>query len=195
MELKFQKADVKRLYNGDYELTLTISKGLAAELERFVKKFKPGETWDATLKKHRKKRSQDANSYCWVLLRKIADHLAETNPGTKTPTVEELYKNHVRELNIYEPLPVKEEAVEKFGEAWGRNGIGWFITKCDKCRLPGYVRIHAYYGSSTYDSKEMARLIDNISQDCHALGIETLPPQELKQLLESWETVKGGKKK
>ena len=41
-----------------------------------------------------------------------------------------------------------------------------------------------YYGSSTYDSKQMARLIDNIVQDCKAVGVETATPQELARLKE-----------
>lgn len=43
-----------------------------------------------------------------------------------------------------------------------------------------------YYGSSTFDTKQMARLIDNIVQDCKALGIETLTPQQLDALKEEW---------
>lgn len=39
-----------------------------------------------------------------------------------------------------------------------------------------------YYGSSTYDGAQMARLIDNIVQDCKAVGIETMTPDELARL-------------
>ena len=38
------------------------------------------------------------------------------------------------------------------------------------------------YGSSTYDTAQMSRLIDNIVQDCKAVGIETLTPSELAKL-------------
>lgn len=186
MELKFQKADVKRLFNGDFELTLTVTKRYAAELEQFVAKFKPGETWAASIKKYRPKRSQDANSYCWTLIGKLAEKLAETNPDTKTPTKDEIYRRHIKEVGVYEPMPIKAAAVSKFGQIWSERGTGWFIEVVDDSKLPGYKRIHAYYGSSCYDSKEMARLIDNIVQDCKALGIETLPPQEIQRLKEEW---------
>ena len=33
----------------------------------------------------------------------------------------------------------------------------------------------------------MARLIDAVVQDCKALGIETMPPAELAQLMSAWE--------
>jgi len=37
-----------------------------------------------------------------------------------------------------------------------------------------YKRIVVYYGSSTYDTKQMSALIDSLVQDAQALGIETL---------------------
>lgn len=44
----------------------------------------------------------------------------------------------------------------------------------------------AYHGSSTYDTAQMSRLIDNIVQDCKALGIETMTPDKLSILKEEW---------
>lgn len=43
-----------------------------------------------------------------------------------------------------------------------------------------------YYGSSCYDTKQMSSLIDHLVQDCKALGIETLTPQELARMKEEW---------
>lgn len=34
--------------------------------------------------------------------------------------------------------------------------------------------------------KQMARLIDNIVQDCRAVGVETLPPDKLEALKDEW---------
>ena len=45
----------------------------------------------------------------------------------------------------------------------------------------------AYYGSSDFDRREMSRLIDNIIQDCKAVGVETLPPDKLALLKEDWD--------
>lgn len=186
-ELKFTKADVKRLYNGDFELTLTISRSQAKELEGYQAAHKEGDLWDAVLKKHREKRSQDANSYCWALLRKLAEKMADITDG-KAPTKEDIYRSHIKDVGVYEPLPIREDAVDRFCEAWAEKGIGWFVEVVDDSKLPGFKRVHAYYGSSTYDTKEMARLIDNIVQDCKALGIETLPPYEIERLKEEWRT-------
>lgn len=185
-ELTFHKAEAKRLYNGDYELTLTIPRKHAAALEQFQSRYKEDDIWDAELKKHREKRSLDANSYCWVLLRKLAEKMADITKDGKAPTKEEIYRSHIKDVGVYEPLPIREDAVERFCEAWKEKGIGWFVEVVDDSKLPGYKKVFAYYGSSTYDTREMARLIDNIVQDCKELGIETLPPYELERLKEEW---------
>ena len=46
--------------------------------------------------------------------------------------------------------------------------------------------LHLYYGSSSFDKKQMSRLIDGVVQDCQAVGIETKTEAEIKSLLESW---------
>ena len=51
----------------------------------------------------------------------------------------------------------------------------------------GYKRIVVYYGSSTYDTKQMSALIDSLVQEAQALGIETLPPAEIARLNSQWE--------
>ena len=39
-------------------------------------------------------------------------------------------------------------------------------------------------GSSAYNTKEMSRLINGIVSECKEMGIETLPPNELKRMME-----------
>ena len=85
---------------------------------------------------------------------------------------------------MFEPLPVKEEALERFSRAWSSRGIGWFTVVVDDS-FPGYKKVFAYYGSSTYNSEEMSRLINNTIEDARALGIETATPEELSLLLEN----------
>ena len=53
-------------------------------------------------------------------------------------------------------------------------------------KLPGYTNICAYYGSSTYDTVQMSRLIDLIVQECRQQDIETLTPLELARMKEEW---------
>lgn len=130
------------------------------------------------LKKFRQKRSLDANSYCWVLL----DKLAETTGQGKTA----LYRHYIKDVGgNSETVCVVDKAAEKLREGWEHNGLGW-ATDTMPSKLNGCTNVILYYGSSTYDTAQMARLIDLIVQDCRALGIETLPPYRLAAMVEEW---------
>jgi len=129
------------------------------------------------IKKYRARRSLDANAYMWVLLGKLQDI-------TDIPK-ELIYRDLIKHIGSYEVIPIKDEAVEKFTEAWNKNGLGW-VTDTTKSKLEGFTNVIAYYGSSTYDKKEMSRLINLVVQECEQLGIETKSDAEIKSLLESW---------
>jgi hypothetical protein len=45
-----------------------------------------------------------------------------------------------------------------------------------------------YKGSSEYDTREMAVLIDGIISEAKELDIETLPPAEIARMKEMWRT-------
>ena len=108
------------------------------------------------IKKWRKKRSLDANSYCWVLCNKISKELSKENIVTK----EEVYKDAILQIGSFEPFIVQESTFDKFKRIWERQGLGFLVqevSRKDKC-----VKVHCYYGSSTYDSKEMSLLINLI---------------------------------
>lgn len=137
-----------------------------------------GQKLNIEMKKYREKRSLDANAQMWVLLGKLQD---------KTDIPKELiYRDLIKHIGSYEVIPIKDEAVEKFTEAWKKNGLGW-VTETTESKLEGYTNVLAYYGSSTYDKKEMSRLIDLVVQECRQFGIETKSEKELKSLLESWK--------
>ena len=129
------------------------------------------------VKRWRKKRSLDANAYAWVLI----DKIAQTTGVPKT----EVYRQAIREIGgVSDIVAVPDNAVDKFREGWSKQGIGWQTEILDS--KPGYKRIVVYYGSSTYDTKQMSALIDSLVQEAQALGIETLPPHEIARLNSLW---------
>lgn len=133
-----------------------------------------------TIKAFRKKRSLDANAYAWVLIGKLADAMR------LHPTV--VYKNAIQNIGgNYEVIPIREEAVEKFREVWEKQGLGWPCVDMGKSKIPGYINLRAYYGSSTYDTRQMSQLIDALIQDCKALDIETLSEEKLSAMMEGWD--------
>ena len=129
------------------------------------------------IKKWRRKRSLDANSYCWVLCDKIAKKLGNT-------TKEDIYKEAISYVGTFEPMIIEERAFDNFKRIWEMQGLGYLVkevSRKDKC-----VKIQAYYGSSSYNSKEMAHLIDFIVEAAKQQNIETMPPKELESLKSSW---------
>lgn len=119
--------------------------------------------------------------YAWVLLGELQEVL-------NIPK-EDIYKDLIKNIGSYEVIPIKNEAVEKFRNAWSKNGLGW-ITETTKSKLEGFTNVLAYYGSSVYDSKEMSRLIDLIIEECKQFGIETKPKAELDSMLLEWSSGK-----
>jgi len=165
----------------DLSFTLNDKQRLVIELDDdFRKGFAELKEHDVSIevKRWRKKRSLDANAYAWVLIDKIAQ-------ATGVPKTE-VYRQAIREIGgVSDIVAVPDNAVDKFREGWSKQGIGWQTEILDS--KPGYKRIVVYYGSSTYDTKQMSALIDSLVQEAQALGIETLPPAEIARLQSQWE--------
>ena len=136
--------------------------------------------YDLEIKEHREKRSLDANAYAWVLIGELAK-VMRISP-------DEVYRQAITDIGgNYEVIPIREEAADHFRRVWESNGIGWMCQDMGRSKIPGYRNLRAYYGSSVYDTEQMSRLIDNLIQDCKALGIETLTPDKLALLKEEWQ--------
>ena len=132
--------------------------------------------------KYKAKRSLDANAYAWVLMSKLAEKL--------NTTTTEIYRSAISEIGgNSEIVCVKEEAVEKLCAGWQKNGLGW-STKTFPSKINGCTNVILYYGSSTYDTVQMSELINNIVEDCKALGIDTRTPAEIAELLSLWGQAK-----
>lgn len=130
------------------------------------------------IKEKKKKRSLDANAYFWTLAHKIA--------GKSGVEVTAVYRSYIKEIGgNCTTVCVLEKAADDFCRAWQSNGIGWLIEQMPS-KLDGCVNVICYYGSSTYDTIQMSRLIGLAIQDCKEYGIEYLTPRELGELLAAW---------
>lgn len=134
---------------------------------------------------YREKRSMDANRLCWELCRQISEAIG-------TPP-EEVYRENIGRGSAYQILAIAPEAVKHFEAVWASNGIGWFIRLADS-DSQGRSIVHAYYGSSTYNTKEMHQLIDNLMQDAKSIGLEVMSERELSLLKEDWGKRTSGQK-
>ena len=135
--------------------------------------------YELTIKEKKKKRSLDANAYCWVLLKQLSKKL-------RIPPIE-LYKEFLRKSSNYTVMTLKTSAVPKFKEKWQSNGIGWLVVDLGESRIQGFSHIRAYHGSSSYDTAEMSLLLDEIVETCKENNIETATGAELARLKENWK--------
>ena len=133
------------------------------------------------IKKYRKSRSIDANRYFWKLLQEVCEY-------KDIDTIEE-YKRRVKELGIFKQFKIMTQDVKTFQKIWTDRGIAWFCEVADTTYIGNveFKIINAYYGSSSYNTKQMSRLIDNLVQDCKAIGIETKSDAKIDSLLRQWD--------
>ena len=129
------------------------------------------------IKEHKVKRSLNANAYCWVLMNKIADAIKSTK--------EEVYREYIKNKGIFRLITMNKEATDTFIRVWQEKGLGW-ICDTSESKYEGMVDVVAYYGTSSYNTKQMANFIDYVVDEAKNLGIETLPPDEIERLKSLW---------
>ena len=124
--------------------------------------------------KHRNKRSLDANAYCWVILQKIAEVLHQDKWN--------VYLEMLGKYGVFTHIIVKPNVVDKVKEEWRT------VKELGEVSVNGVtgIQLQCYFGSSTYNTKEMSVLIDGIVYEAKELGIETLPPDELERMKVEW---------
>lgn len=164
--------------DGSQNITITVQNDLRPVFDGLV-----GGQVDVEIKRHHKKRSLSANAYAWVLTDKIA-------AATNQPKID-VYRETIRNIGgVSDIVCAQDRAVDALRSGWEAHGIGW-VTDTIPSKLDGCTNVILYYGSSTYDTQQMSRLIELLVQEAKALGIETMTPKELERLREEWEKHSG----
>lgn len=138
----------------------------------------PGKIYE--VKEYKPKRSLNANAFFHVLCDKIAE-------------ISGVSAQHVKNSILCDYGQIDQDA----GCIILRDDIDWREFRELHLRPTSATRIlddgelyRVYYiirGSHTYDTRAMSRVIDGAIQEAKALGIETLPPQELERMLNRWK--------
>lgn len=163
------KPKIAILLNGKIEITFTAPKSVLREFDGLTDK-----PLSITVKEWREKRSLSQNDYFWTLCGKLSEK--------HTRSKDDIYKDYVKDYGLYEILPIRNEAVESFIYRWSKKGLGWFTENLGESKFKGYTKLIAYYGSSTYNTAEMKRLIDAVIFDCETEGIQTMPLSDIMLL-------------
>lgn len=135
------------------------------------------------IKKWREKRSLNANAYFHVLVGKIAEAVGASTIEIKNDLICDYGQYHYLEDGTLD-WSVKPSTFNY------RKSEDIHYQPTDRFVMDKGEKLNVYIvmrGSHTYDSKEMARLIDGTVFNAKELGIETLPPDELERMKEQWK--------
>ena len=154
--------------------TIRFKKGFKAiaEISSVIESLEEDKDYVCEIKRYRQKRSKNANSYMWELIGQLSQKM---NKST-----EDIYRNYIKEFGIFRDIEIQPDAVDTLKHVWNAYGLGWFCENVDTVNDMTTLRL--YYGSSSYNTKQMSVLIDAVIQDCKSVGIETMTPVELSRL-------------
>lgn len=175
LKVNIQHIDISPLpYSQTAVVTLDIPLSEGLELSQKAKKINGGK-YIAEIKKPRK--SQNMNSYMWVICDKIAGKIHHMSK-------EDVYRQAIRHTGKWVDVTVPKGEAKKLITGWQNNGLGWFA---EVFHTGGEtISMRCYIGSSVYDHNELRKLTNFIVEEAQGLGIETATPAELDHLEYLW---------
>ena len=168
--------DLFRTQDGEWVVSFTTRADPRPVFDEFTDKDVSVE-----IKKASKRRSKTANDFCWAMCTDIGNALKPPIPK------EEVYRRAIKDVGKFETLHIRADAVDTFRRIWSEHGVGWFTEVVDYSPVPGAKAVFAYYGSSTYDTVEMSRLLELLKQDMVNMGLAIpVSKEEEERLLSQW---------
>lgn len=141
------------------------------------------------IKRYRRKRSLDANAYHWVLVGKLAKVLRMSNAEVHNMALRGYGQPEIYEgKGVYMTIPDTDDARHKVD-----NAMDYHLSPTSQVREGNDGVMYRTYkllrGSHTYNTEEMARLIDGMVTMCKEAGIpdaEIATPDEKRILKEKY---------
>lgn len=158
-----------------FRLTFEIEEDISSSIDKLT----CCEKLDISAKKHREKRSLNANGLLWKCIGDIADAL-RTDKW-------QVYLTMLKRYGKFTYIVVKEKAVDAVKAQWREcEVIGEITVNGQKA-----VQMLCYFGSSTLDSKEFSALLDGVISEMKEMGLETPMQSDLKRVIEEYEEQRG----
>ena len=142
---------------------------------RMYDKFNTVETLDISIDKHREKRSLDSNSYCWVLISKIADVVGASK--------DEIYLAMLKKYGQTFVCKIPNRYIDQFKRSekyWEEH------ESLDAEEKAQYFRV--WVGSSHYNTEEMSIFINGIVSEAEELDIDVRTPDQIAEMMSLWES-------
>lgn len=125
------------------------------------------------VKPYHPKRSLNANAFCWHLCNEMANVLRTS----KDEVYQEMLKRYGQSKVI---SALSDIDISRFVKYYEEIGKGHVEGK-------EFTHYRCFIGSSEYDSREMAILIDGIVDEAQELGIDTLPTTAVERMKALWQ--------
>ncbi len=113
------------------------------------------------MKLYKKLRSNEQNRYFWKCVSILASGLGNDNWDQ--------YLNELEKYGKFSSIIIEKEAYNDFRNMWRETKI---VGERRDSNGNEYFDVNCYYGSSTYDTGEMSRLIDGVRQDLADAGLD-----------------------
>jgi hypothetical protein len=173
--MEFKANAIRLQYDSNRKAEIILSTNLdRIDISKEQEIINKGKLLAVEVKQHRQKRSLDANAYLWVMLQKMSEVLQTSK--------DELYLLMLDRYGVFTHIIVKPNMVDMVKQEWRTVRELGEVTVNNKTG----VQLQCFFGSSTYDTKQMSTLISGVVSECHDLGIETLPPDEIANMNSQW---------
>lgn len=182
MEMRGRLIDIVRdIFSGEFRITLGVY-----QVPNSIDALRDAEL-HISLKKWRNKRSLTANAYYWVLVSKISDAIHAPQGVVHNWLLRDYGQLEMVDGSLLTVMvPETPEAMAKVdrSDLYHLKPTGHMVEGKDGKQFRAYFVMK---GSSEYDTKEMATLIDGAVQEAKELGLETLPPEEVQKMMEAYD--------
>lgn len=144
---------------------------------RWLFEQEDGKQWE--IKEKREKRSKDANALMWHCLSQMAKAIS--------PPIDkwDMYLMELKKYGKFSYVLLDEKAVDSFKKLWRETEV---VGEVDVNGRKA-VQLLCYYGSSTYNTKEMSVLLDGVIDDMKQMELEPPTPRAMRESLDEWERI------
>ena len=162
---------------------------ISEDFRQTYEELKDCEKLSVEIKRYRRKRSLDSNSYYWVLVTKLSGAVGMSNSEVHNMMLRGYGQPEIYEgKGVYLTIPDTDEARKK-----ADNATDYHVFPTSQVRTGDDGIVYRTYkllrGSHTYNTAEMSRLIEGIISECKHAGIpdaEIATPDEKRILKERY---------
>lgn len=167
--MRVQKPRIEYVYGEGKRISFLLAEN-SKEAERIVDEMK-GDL-DISVKRYKEKRTLTANAYFHCLCNKIAAEIKASDQEVKSRLVKDYGVPDKDEddnlLSVILPKSCPPERIDPYLVPIARDGK--------------YITYLAYKHTHEMNTQEFSRVVDAAVEEAKSLGIETLPPDELRRL-------------